>query len=77
MATMRHTVCVSGDVRDTVRVRDSGHVPRPDSVHLVAGGIVAVMSSAMAAGKAEEGHGGHAGCSENHAENVEVHLYCK
>ena len=36
--------------------------------------IVAVVSSAMAARKTEEGHGGHAGGSKNHAEDVEVHF---
>ena len=45
-----------------------------DAVHRVPGGIVGVVSSAMAR-KTEEGHGGHAGGSENHAEDVEVHLF--
>ena len=44
-----------------------------DAVHRVPGGIVGVVSSAMAR-KTEEGHGGHAGGSENHAEDVEIHL---
>jgi hypothetical protein len=29
----------------------------------------------MAARKTEEGHSGHAGGSENHAKDVEVHLF--
>jgi hypothetical protein len=61
-------------VRDTVRCRGRMSVGRPDSVHLVAGRIVTVVPSAMAARKAEEGHGGHTGGSKNHAEDVEVHL---
>ena len=61
-------------VRDAVRWSDRVSVRSPDPVHLVAAGIVAVVSSAMAARKAEEGHGGHAGGSKNHAEGVEVHL---
>jgi hypothetical protein len=44
-------------------------------VHLVAARIVSLVPSAMAARKAEECHGGHAGGSKNHAEDVEVHLY--
>lgn len=45
-----------------------------DAVHLVPGGIVSLMPSAMAARKTEKGHGGHTRGSENHAEDVEVHL---
>jgi len=61
-------------VRDAVRRSDRVSVRSPDPVHLVAAGIVAVMSSAMAARKAEDGHGGHTGGSKNHAEDVEIHL---
>ena len=46
-----------------------------DAVHLVPGCIVGMVPSAMAARKTEEGHGGHARGSENHAEDVEVHLF--
>jgi hypothetical protein len=49
-------------------------VRSPDAVHLVTAGIVAVVSPAMAAGKTEEGHGGHTRGSKNHAEDVKVHL---
>ena len=49
-------------------------VTRPDAEHLVATGIVAVVSATMAAGKTEEGHRGHAGGSKDHAEDVEIHL---
>lgn len=45
-----------------------------DAVHLVPARIVAVMRPAMAAAEAKECHGGHAGRSENHTENVEIHL---
>ncbi len=48
-----------------------------DAVHLMAARIVGMMSPAMAAGETEERHGGHAGASQNHAEDVEVHLYGK
>jgi len=77
VATVRQVVPVSryvSTVRDAVRRSDRVSVRSPDSVHLVAAGIVAVVSSAMAARKAEEGHCGHAGGSKNHAEDVEVHL---
>jgi hypothetical protein len=46
-----------------------------DTVHVVAGGIVGVMSPAVTARKAEESHCGHAGGSENHGEDVKIHLY--
>ena len=46
-----------------------------DAVHLVPSRMVGVVASTMAARKTEEGHGGHAGGSENHAEDVEVHLF--
>ena len=62
-------------VRDAVRRRDRVSVSRPDP-HVVAGGIVPVVSS-VTAGKAEERHGGHPGGSENHGEDVEIHLYGK
>ena len=78
VARVRQVVPVTryvSTVRDTVRRSYRMSMRRPDSVHLVAAGIVAVVSSAMAAGKAEEGHGGHAGGSKNHAEDVEVHLF--
>ena len=45
-----------------------------DTVHLVPASIVAVMRRPMAAAEAKECHGCHARGSENHAENVEVHL---
>jgi hypothetical protein len=48
-----------------------------DAVHLVAARVVGLMSPAMAAGEAEERHRGHSGASQNHAEDVEVHLYVK
>jgi hypothetical protein len=60
---MRQVVPVRGDVSD--------------AVHLMAARIVGMMSPAMAAGETEERHGGHAGASQNHAEDVEVHLYGK
>ena len=44
-----------------------------DAVNLVAAGVVAVMSPAMAARKAEERHRGHAGGAEYQAEDVEIH----
>ena len=74
---MRQVVSVSRDVtavRDTVRRRYRMSVRSRDPVHLVPAGIVAVVSPAMAAGKTEDGHGGHAGGSKNHAEDVEIHL---
>jgi hypothetical protein len=77
VAGVRQVVPVSryvSTVRDAVRRSDRVSVRSPDPVHLVAAGIVAVVSSAMAARKAEECHGGHAGGSKNHAEDVEVHL---
>jgi hypothetical protein len=58
-------------VRRTYRMSVRGAGP----VHLVPARIVGVMSPAVTARKAEECHGGHAGGSENHAEDVEVHLY--
>jgi hypothetical protein len=78
VATVRQVMAVPryvSTVRDAVRWSDHVSVRSPDPVHLVAAGIVAVVSSAMAARKAEEGHGGHAGGSKNHAEDVEVHLF--
>ena len=60
-------------VRDAVRRRDRVSVSRPDP-HVVAGRVVPVVS-AVTAGKAEERHGGHPGGSENHGEDVEIHLY--
>ena len=60
-------------LRDAVRRRDRVSVGRPDA-HVVAGRIVPVVSS-VTAGKAEERHGGHPGGSENHGEDVEIHLY--
>jgi len=63
-------VRVRHDVRVGRRVRVTS-----DAVHLVAARVVPVMASAMAAREAEEGHGGHTSGSENHAEDVKVHLY--
>ena len=80
VATVRQVVPVSryvSTVRDAVSRSDRMSVCSPDSVHLVAAGIVAMVSPAMAAGKTEEGHCGHAGGSKNHAEDVEIHLYGK
>ena len=77
VARVRQVVPVTryvSNVRDTVRRSYRVSVRGPDAVHLVAARIVAVVSSAMAARKAEEGHGGHTGGSKNHAEDVEVHL---
>ena len=74
---VRHVVSVSrrvSTVRYTVGRRDRMRVAWADAVHLVAAGMVTLVPSAMAARKAEEGHGGHAGGSKNHAEDVEVHL---
>src|SRR6266446_1674331 len=45
-----------------------------DTVHLVPASIVAVMRRPMTAAEAKECHGCHSRGSENHAENVEVHL---
>ncbi len=45
-----------------------------DAVHLVPARIVAVVRPAMAAAEAKERHGSHARRSENHTENVEIHL---
>ena len=46
-----------------------------DAVRLVADCIVALMrSSAMAAGEAQECHGGHARGSKNNAKDVQIHL---
>jgi hypothetical protein len=45
-----------------------------DTVHLVPARIVTVVRAAVTAAEAEECHGGHARGSENHTENVEVHL---
>ena len=45
-----------------------------DAMSLVAARVVAVMSPAVAARKAEERHCGHAGCAEYQAEDVEVHF---
>ena len=73
---LRNTSYVHDFVRavgDAVRRRDRVSVSRPDP-HVVAGCIVAVVS-AVTAGKAEERHGGHPGGSENHGEDVEIHLY--
>jgi hypothetical protein len=42
-------------------------------MNLVAAGVVAVMSPAVAARKAEERHRGHAGGAEYQAEDVEIH----
>jgi hypothetical protein len=42
-------------------------------VNLVAARIVAVVSPAVAARKAEERHCGHAGGAEYQAEDVEIH----
>ena len=60
-------------VRNAVRRRDRVSVSRPDP-HVMAGRIVPVVA-AVTAGKAEERHGGHSGGSENHGEDVEIHLY--
>jgi hypothetical protein len=68
-ASMRYVVSVSSNMADRVAVG------RADAVHLVTARIVGVMSPAVATREAEEGHGGHAGGSENHAEDVKVHLY--
>jgi len=80
--SMRATV----GVRDCVSVRRSYRmtVRRTDSVNLVPSGVVAVVSPAMmsaavvratvTARKAKEGHGSHAGRTENNAEDVEVHF---
>jgi hypothetical protein len=62
-------------MRDTVRRSYRVSMRGPDSVHLVAARIVSLVPPAMAARKAEDGHGGQAGGSKNHAEDVEVHLY--
>ena len=77
VATVRQVMPVTryvSTMRDTVRRSYRMPMRGPDPVHLVAAGIVAVVSSAMAARKAEDGHGGHAGGSKNHAEDVEIHL---
>ena len=77
IARVRQVVPVSryvSTVRDTVRRSYRMSMRGPDSVHLVAARIVSLVPSAMAARKAEECHGGHAGGSKNHAEDVEVHL---
>jgi len=77
VATVRQVVPVSryvSTVRDAVSRSDRMSVCSPDSVHLVAARIVSLVPSAMAARKAEECHGGHAGGSKNHAEDVEIHL---
>jgi hypothetical protein len=75
VARVRYFVRVSRAVSDTMTRRDRVPVWSADPVHLVPAGIVGVMSPAVTARKAEECHGGHAGGSENHAEDVEVHLY--
>ena len=78
IARVRQVVPVSryvSTVRDTLRRSNRMSMRGPDSVHLVAAGIVAVVSSAMAARKTEEGHGGHTRGSKNHAEDVEIHCW--
>jgi hypothetical protein len=70
-----YLVRMSAAVADTVRRRDHVCMPGANAVHLVAARVVPVMASAMAARETEECHGGHAGGSENHAEDVKVHLY--
>jgi hypothetical protein len=67
MLSVRGQVRVSARMGYIIEVRDT--------VHVVAGGIVGVMSPAVTARKAEESHCGHAGGSENHGEDVKIHLY--
>ena len=69
--SMRGHMSVDARVREPVSVA----VRRADAVHLVTARVVGVMSPAVATREAEEGHGGHARGSENHAEDVKVHLY--
>ena len=71
---VRDVVRMSASVANAVRSPNGVTVRRADPMHVVATDIVAMTSPAVAAGEAEEGHGGHAGGSENHAEEVEVHL---
>src|ERR1700730_10489451 len=67
----------SRSVRDPVRWSDRVGVRRPDVVrcpgamNLVAARVVAVMSRAMVARKAQERHRGHAGGAQDQAENEE------
>src|SRR3954469_19815115 len=56
-----------------VRGRSGDGVWRAGAVHLVAGGVVTVMASAVTAREAEESHRGHTRGAEYHAEDVEVH----
>jgi hypothetical protein len=63
-------------LRDAVGRRNRMPMRRPDP-HVVAGRIVTVLSPAVATGKSEERHGGHPGGSENHSEDVEIHLYVR
>ena len=80
VAAVRQVVPVSryvSTMREAVGRSDRMSVRSPDPVHLVAARIVSLVPSAMAARKAEEGHGGHAGGSKNHAEDVEIHLYSR
>ena len=73
--SMRGHMSVDARVREPVSVADCVAVRRADAVHLVTARVVGVMSPAVATREAEEGHGGHARGSENHAEDVKVHLY--
>ncbi|MDQ6872728.1 MAG: hypothetical protein M3037_12105, partial [Gemmatimonadota bacterium] len=68
---------VSGRSRMSMGRRGSMTVRPAHAVHLVPAGVVAVMPCGMAAGKTKERHRGHAGGSENDAEDVEVHLYSR
>src|ERR1700693_5755372 len=72
--------CRSRSMRDTMRWSNRVAVGRSNAMRctgamdLVATGVVAVMSPAVAARKAEERHRGHAGGAEYQAEDVEVHF---
>ena len=83
---LHYVACVAVYVRASMGRRDGLWVRCTDAmngrnrvtvptnpVHLVAACSMAVVSSAVTARKTEECHGGHAGRSENDAENVEVH----
>jgi hypothetical protein len=45
-----------------------------DTMHLVAACVGAMVPSTVAAGKAEERHGGHTCGSKSNAKDVEIHL---
>ena len=68
----------SRSMRDSMRWSNRMAVRRSnvrcsDAMNLVAARVVAVMSPAVAARKAEERHRGHAGGAEYQAEDVEIH----